>query len=87
VRWEEPGPNRRSAGTLNPQINELPFQKGALISPSENKDPQDIEDLCREILIVRISEISNSEDDSLERVILGNYNSDDFDEYLSDHMD
>jgi hypothetical protein len=37
--------------------------------------------------MVRISEISDSEDDSLERVSLGDYNSDDFNEYLSDHMD
>ena len=37
--------------------------------------------------MVRILEILDSEDDSLERVSLGDYNSDDFDEYLSNHMD
>jgi hypothetical protein len=46
-----------------------------------------MEDLCRKILMVRISEIPDSKDDSLELVSLGDYNSDDFDEYLSDHMD
>ena len=36
--------------------------------------------------MVRISELPNSGDDSAERVSLEDYNSDDFDEYLSDHM-
>lgn len=87
MRWEKPGPNRRFAGIPNPWIDVLPFQKGALILASKDEGPQDIEDLCREILMVRISEIPDPEDDSLERVSLGDYNSDDFDEYHSDHMD
>jgi hypothetical protein len=80
------GHNRRSTGIFDPQITELPFQRGVPLVPSEDEDPQDIEDLCHEILMVRISELPDSEDDSAERVSLDDYNSDDFDEYLSDHM-
>ena len=47
---------------------------------------QEIQDLCREILMVRISEVQEPKDDSTERLNLNNYNSDDFDEYLSDNM-
>ena len=86
VRWEELGHNRRSAGIPDPQINELPFQIGAPLALSEDEDPEDVEDLCREILIVRISELPDSEDDSAERVSLDDYNFDDFNEYLSDHI-
>ena len=42
---------------------------------------------CREIFMVRISEIPESDDDSMERLNLDDYNSDDFDEYLSDNME
>ena len=42
---------------------------------------------CREVLMVRISEIQESEDNSMERVNLDDYHSDDFDEYLSDNME
>ena len=37
--------------------------------------------------MVRISEVHEPEDDSTERLNLDNYNSDDFDEYLSDNME
>ena len=37
--------------------------------------------------MMRILELSDSEDDLLERVNLGDYNSDEFDEYLTDDMD
>ena len=37
--------------------------------------------------MVRISELHEPEDDSMERLNLDNYNSDDFDEYLSDNME
>ena len=37
--------------------------------------------------MVRISEIQESEDNSMERVNLDDYHSDDFDEYLSDNME
>jgi len=36
--------------------------------------------------MVRISEIQESEDDSMERVKLDDYHSNDFDKYLSDNM-
>ena len=54
------------------------------IDPSTSKQNPD---LCREILMVRISEIHELEDDSTERLNLDDYNSDDFDEYLSDNME
>ena len=37
--------------------------------------------------MVRISEIQESEDNSMERVNLDDYHSDDFDEHLSDNME
>jgi len=37
--------------------------------------------------MVRISELHESEDDSMERLNLNDYNSDDYDEYLSDNME
>ena len=37
--------------------------------------------------MVRISEVPKLEGDSTERLILDDYNSDDFDEYLSDNME
>ena len=37
--------------------------------------------------MVRISELHESDDDSMERVNLDDYNSDDYDEYLSDIME
>ena len=37
--------------------------------------------------MVRISEVHQLEDDSTERINLDDYNSDDFDEYLSDIME
>ena len=42
---------------------------------------------CREIFMVRISEIPESDDDSMERLNLNDYNSDDYDEYLSNNME
>ena len=37
--------------------------------------------------MVRISEVHEPENDSMERLNLNDYNSDDFDEYLSDNME
>jgi len=37
--------------------------------------------------MVCISEVHDSEDDSMERLNLDDYNSDDYDEYLSDNME
>ena len=42
---------------------------------------------CREIFMVRISEIPESDDDSMERLNLDDYNSDDYDEYFFDNME
>ena len=86
MHWEELGLHR-SVEALYPQIDKLPFQEGTPIAPSEDQDPHDNEDLYRKIITVRISKIPDQEDDSSERVILSNYNSNDFDEYLSDYMD
>jgi len=37
--------------------------------------------------MVRISELLESDDDSMERLNLDDYNSDDYDEYLSDNIE
>jgi hypothetical protein len=37
--------------------------------------------------MVRISEVRDPEDDSMERLNLDNYNYDDYDEYLSDNIE
>ena len=37
--------------------------------------------------MVRISEVQELKDESTERLNLDDYNSDDFDEYLSDNME
>jgi hypothetical protein len=87
VRLEKSGLNIRSAGTSGPQIDELPFQKGTPLDPPETKEDQDIEDLYHEILMVCISELYESDDDSMEHLNFDDYNSDDYDEYLSDNME
>jgi hypothetical protein len=71
---------------LSPQPTNLPFQQGTPVDPSASKQNQEVQDLCREILMVRISEVHESKGDSMERLNLDNYNSDDYDEYLSDNM-
>ena len=68
-------------------LGELPFQKGVPLVLPEHKGDQEVEDLCREVLMVHISEAHDSEDDSMERLNLDDYNSDDFDEYLSENME
>jgi hypothetical protein len=72
---------------LNSQPTDLPFQQSTPLDPSSSKRDQEIQDLCREILMVRISEVHEPEDDSTERLNLDNYNPDDFDEYLYDNME
>ena len=69
------------------QPTDLPFQQSNPLDPSPGKQDQKIQDLCREILMVRISEVQELEGDSAERLNLDDYNSDDFDEYLSDNME
>ena len=55
--------------------------------PSESKKDQEVDDLCHKILMVHISKLHESDGDSTERLNLDDYNSDDFDEYLSDNME
>ena len=69
------------------QPRDLPFQQSNLLAPSSSKQDQEVQDLCHEILMVRISEVQEPEGDSTERLNLDDYNSDDFDEYLSDNME
>jgi hypothetical protein len=87
MRLEKSELNIRSAGTSGPQIDELPFLKGVPLYPPESIEDQDIKDLCHEILMVRISELHESDDDSMECLNLEDYNSDDYDEYLFNNME
>ena len=81
------GLNIRSVETFGPQIDELTFQEGVSLDPPERKEDQEVKDFYREILIVRILELHESDDDSMERLNLDHYNSDDYDEYLSNDME
>ena len=67
------------------QPTDLPYQQSTPLDPSSSKQDQEVQDLCREILMVRISK--EPEGDPTERLNLDDYNSDDFDEYLSDNME
>ena len=78
--------------TLDPnasssQPTDLPFQQSTPLDPSSSKQDQEVQDLCCEILMVRISKVPEPEGDSMERLNLDDYNSNDFDEYLSDNME
>ena len=84
---EESELNNRSVETFGPQIDELTFQEGVSLDPPERKEDQEVKDFYREILIVRILELHESDDDSMERLNLDHYNSDDYDEYLSNDME
>ena len=57
------------------------------LDPSSSKQDHEVQDLCREILMVRISKVQEPEGDPTKRLNLDDYNSDDFDEYLSDNME
>ena len=76
----------QDSNTFGSQPTDLPFQQSTPLDPPSSQQDQEIQDLCREILMVRISEVDKPKDDSTERLNLNNYNSDDFDEYLSDNM-
>ena len=69
------------------QPTDLPFQQSTLLDPSSSKQDQEVQDLCREILMVHIFEVQEPEGDPTERLNLDDYNSDDFDEYLSENME
>ena len=73
--------------TSGSQPTDPPFQQSTPLDLSSSKQDQKIQDLCREILMVRISEVQEPKGDSAERLNLDDYNSDDFDEYLSDNME
>ena len=73
--------------TSGSQPTYLPFQQSTPLDPPSSKQDQEIQDVCREILMVRISEVCEPEDEPTERLNLDDYNSDDFDEYLSDNME
>ena len=67
------------------QLEDLPYQHSTHLDPSSSIQDQEVQDLCREILMVRIAE--EPEGDPTERLNLNDYNSDDFNEYLSDNME
>ena len=67
------------------QPADLPYQQSTPLDPSSGKQDQEVQDLCHEILMVRIAK--EPEGDPTERLNLYDYNSDDFDEYLSDNME
>ena len=67
------------------QLEDLPYQQSTPLDPSSSKQDQEVQDLCHEILMVRIAE--EPEGDPTERLSLDDYNSDDFNEYLSDNME
>jgi len=73
--------------TSGSQPTDLPFQQSTPLDLSSSKQDQEIHDLCCEILMVRISEVHEPEDDSTERLNLDDYNYDDFGEYLSDNIE
>src|SRR6185312_2319010 len=69
------------------QPADLPYQQSTPLDSSSSKQDQEIQDLCREILMVHISKVQAPGGDSTELLNLDDYNSDDFDEYLSDNME
>ena len=67
------------------QLADLPYQQSTPLDMFSSKQDQEVQDLYREILMVRIAE--EPEGDPTERLNLDDYNSDDFEEYLSDNME
>ena len=55
------------------QPKDLPFQQSTQLDPSSSKQDQHVQDFCREILMVRISEVHESKDHSMERLNLDDY--------------
>ena len=56
--------------TSGSKPTDLPFQQSTPLYPSPSKQDQEIQDLCREILMVRISEVQEPEGDTTERLNL-----------------
>ena len=73
--------------TFGLKPTDLPFQLSTPLDPSSSKQDQEIQDLCHEILMIRIYEVQEPDCDPTERLNIDDYNSDDFDEYLSDNME
>ena len=67
------------------QPADLPYQQSTPLDLSSGKQDQEIQDLCHEILMVHIAE--EPEGDPIERLNLDDYNSNDFDLYLSDNTE
>ena len=67
------------------QQADLPYRQSTSLDPSTSKQDKEVQDLCREILMVRIAE--EPEGDPTEHLHLDDYNSDNFNEYLSDNME
>ena len=65
------------------QLEDLPYQQSTPLNPSSSKQDQEVQDLCLEILMVRITE--EPEGNPTERLNLDDYNSDDFNEYVDGH--
>ena len=67
------------------QLEDLSYQQSTPLDLSSSKQDQEVQDLCREILMVRITE--EPEGDPTKHLNLNDYNSDDFNEYFSDNME
>ena len=67
------------------QLADLSYQQSTHLDPSSCKQDQEVQDLRCEILMVRIAK--EPEGDPTERLNLDDYNSDDFNEYLSNNME
>jgi len=52
MRWEKTGLHNRSTEISDLRTDELPFQRGAPLDLPKAEDNEDIEDLCREVLMV-----------------------------------
>ena len=63
------------------QPADLPYQQSTPLDLSSSKQDQEVQDLWS------VSKVLKPEGDSMERLNLDDYNSDDFDEYLSDNME
>ena len=80
VHWSNPH-EHTSPKQSSQEPAELPYQEGPPLPPPRAEENP--EDSSREIMMVRLMEIDN-DDDSMERVNLDDYDSNDFKEYLVD---
>ena len=75
----------QDTNTSGSQPTDLPYQQTIPLDLYSSKHNQEVQHLCHEILMVRISK--EPEGYLMECLNLDDYNSDDFDEYLSDNME